>query len=228
MSTFAPAKPKIIYPDSDGQPMAENTKQAECITTLYGNLDDLFRNRADVFVAMDNLWYPVEGHPEWRTAPDVYVAFGRPKGHRGSYKQWEEAGVPLHVVFEVLSPGNRFAELQRKFDFYRRHGVEEYYIYDPELNYWEGFTRSGDQLVEIGDLRSWTSPRLGVRFDLDADEMRLVRPDGQPFLSYSELADRSRAAEVRADAEQRRADAQQRRADSLAAKLRELGVDPDA
>lgn len=51
------------------------------------------------------LWYPVESHPEIRTAPDVLVVFGRPKGHRGSYKQWEEDNIPPQVVFEILSPG---------------------------------------------------------------------------------------------------------------------------
>ncbi len=55
-----PRKP-IHYPDSDGKPMAENTKQARWIFTLYGNLSALFRDSADVFVAADNLWYPVEG-----------------------------------------------------------------------------------------------------------------------------------------------------------------------
>ena len=84
----------IQYPDSDGKPLAENTKQLRWIVTLFGNLSALFRSSPTVFVAGDNLWYPVEGHPEIRVAPDVYVVFGRPKGDRGSYKQWEEDGIP--------------------------------------------------------------------------------------------------------------------------------------
>ena len=59
-------------------------------------------------------------------------SFGRPKGNRGSYKQWEEAGIAPQVVFEILSPGNRFHAMQQKFQFYEKHGVEEYYIYDPD------------------------------------------------------------------------------------------------
>ena len=35
------------------------------------------------------------------------VVFGRPKGYRGSYRQWEEGGIAPQVVFEILSPGNR-------------------------------------------------------------------------------------------------------------------------
>jgi hypothetical protein len=73
----------------------------------------------------------VEGQPKIRQAPDALVAFGRPKGYRGSYRQWVEGGIPPHVVFEVLSPNNRHNELIRKFQFYDRHGVEEYYVFDP-------------------------------------------------------------------------------------------------
>jgi Uma2 family endonuclease len=60
-------------------------------------------------------------------APDAMVAFGRPKGHRGSYMQWRGGGIAPQVVFEVLSPDNRAGELARKFQFYERFGVEEYY-----------------------------------------------------------------------------------------------------
>ena len=60
------------------------------------------------------------------------VAFGRPKGYRGSYKQWEESGIAPQAVFEILSPNNRVPEMERKFRFYEQYGVEEYYIYDPD------------------------------------------------------------------------------------------------
>src|SRR6516164_4681448 len=102
-----PPRPAIVYPDSDGEPMADNTLKYERIVTIKGNLDILYLDRADVFVAGDMLWYPVEGDPTTRMAPDVMVAFGRPKGYRGSYRQWEEGGIAPQVVFEILSPGNR-------------------------------------------------------------------------------------------------------------------------
>ncbi|MFM7189304.1 MAG: hypothetical protein ACKOX2_00605, partial [Microcystaceae cyanobacterium] len=75
---------EIIYPDSDGQPMADNTEQFEWIVLLKENLECLFAKAPQVFVGGDLLWYPVEGHPEIRVAPDVMVVFGRPKGRRGS------------------------------------------------------------------------------------------------------------------------------------------------
>ena len=106
MNLMAPAAPvrAIEYPDDDGLPMADNTRQLRWIVVLYDNLCALFRQNADVFVAGNHLWYPEEGHPEVRNAPDVMVVFGRPKGDRGSYRQWEEGGVPVTVAVEILSP----------------------------------------------------------------------------------------------------------------------------
>ena len=124
----------IIYPESDGKPMADNTKQARWIVILFDNLLALFADVADIFIAADILWYPVEGEPDIRIAPDVLMAFGRPRGDRSSYKQWEEGGVAPQVVFEILSPGNDFEEMADKLEFYDAHGVEEFYIYNPDKN----------------------------------------------------------------------------------------------
>lgn len=204
---------EIVYPESDGKPMADNTLQFRWIVTIQGGLDTLFANRPDVFVAGDLLWYPVEGKPKVRSAPDVMVAVGRPKGYRGSYQQWREEGIAPQVVFEVLSPGNRAGELVRKTLFYRKFGVEELYIYDPEQGGLSGWRRAAGRWREIRRMRGWVSPRLNVRFDLVANDLVLTGPDGVPFVSYLELHQQREAA--------------RQRAERLALKLRALGVDPD-
>lgn len=216
-----PVPRAIEYPDSDGQPMAENTVQYEYIVAIKGNLDDMFRDRPDVFVAGDHLWYPVEGHPEIRTAPDEYVAFGRPKGHRGSFKQWEEGNIPPEVVFEILSPSNRGPALLRKFLFYQQYGAQEYYIFDPDTNELNGWQRRGDDLIEVEMPNGYVSPLLGVRFELKDDGLMLYRPDGRQFLTFAEMA-------LRAEQERQRADTERRRAERWAAQLRALGVEPNS
>src|SRR5215813_10090303 len=90
---------EIVYPESDGKPVADNTKQFRWIVTIQGGLDALFKDDLNVFVAGDLLWYSVEGRPNIRLAPDVMVVFGRPKGDRGSYQQWREDGIAPQVVF---------------------------------------------------------------------------------------------------------------------------------
>lgn len=86
-----------------------------------------------MFVAGDLLWYSVEDDNKLRQAPDVMVVFGRPKGYRGSYKQWLEDNIPPQVVFEIWSPGNRISKMAKKLEFYECYGVEEYYLYEPDV-----------------------------------------------------------------------------------------------
>jgi Uma2 family endonuclease len=239
------ARREIVYPDSDGKPLSDNTLQFRWIMTIQGGLDTLFRDDPNVFVAGDLLWYPVEGDNKTRQAPDTMVAFGRPKGDRGSYKQWVEGGVAPQVVFEVLSPKNRRPEMDRKRAWYFRFGVEEYYEFDPDRIKLRGWIKQGDDIREILPMSGHISPRLGVRFEL-TDDLTIYGPDGQPLLSYTEVArerdenrrdarqfqeqaeaerQRAEAERQRAEAERQRAEAERQRADRLAARLRELGLD---
>ncbi|MGL5944368.1 MAG: Uma2 family endonuclease [Waterburya sp.] len=205
--------PNIIYPDGDGQPMADNTKQFRWIVTIKENLEWLFAEDPNVFVAGDLLWYPVEGDNKTRVAPDVLIVFGRPKGDRGSYKQWEEDNIAPQVVFEILSPGNTKAEMNRKLLFYDRFGVKEYYLYDPERNDLSGWVRNEGFLDIIEPIHQWVSPRLKIRFELSETDLEIYRPDGNRFLTYTAIAQKAELAEQKAA--------------KLAKKLREMGVDPD-
>ncbi len=198
-----PERQAIDYPDSDGMPMADNTLQYEWIVTVKGGLDNVFREDADVFVAGDLLWYPVEGQPTIRIAPDILVAFGRPKGHRGSYKQWVEGNIAPQVVFEILSPGNRPAEMIGKFEFYQRYGVEEYYVYDPDHGPLDGWLRAGNMLQPVPSMTGFVSPRLGIKFEPGPgpDNLKIFGPDGSRFLTFSEWCHAARIEQRRADDE---------------------------
>ena len=207
------ASAKIDYPDSDGQPMADNTKQFRWIVVIKENLELLYVDDPQVFVAGDLLWYPVEGDNTIRQAPDVMVVVGRPKGDRGSYRQWQEDNIAPQVVFEILSPGDRVGEMLRKLGFYDRHGVEEYYIYDPDQLELTGLLRGEQGLEVIEAINGWVSPRLQIRFQITDQGLEIYRPDGQRFLTYSELGQ---------ELEQERSHVQ-----ALESKLRELGVNPD-
>jgi Uma2 family endonuclease len=219
--TTAGTKPDIEYPSTDGEPMAQNTKQYRYITTIQGGLAAMFRNRDDVFVASDLFWYPIEGDNKTRAAPDVMVVFGRPKGDRDSYRQWEEGGVAPQVVFEILSPSNTLSELLDKSLFYGQFGVQEYYIYDPDGGGLYGFVRDeSGHLRRVSEMQGWVSPLLGVRFEVEGGELVLRRPDGERFVGYEELV-------AALEQERLRAEQERQRAERLAQKLRELGVEPE-
>lgn len=227
------------YPSDDGNPMADTMLQYRWIVTVQGGIDALFLDRDDVVVAGHCLWYPVEGEPATRMAPDVMVIFGRPRGDRGSYIQHREEGVPVHVVFEVLAPGNRAGAMRQKLAFYERHGAEEYDILDPDRAWHRGYRRDvAGKLKPIRDLFGWTSPRLGIRFEMTwrrKNELRIVAPDGRPFEHHVDLARKLEAAERRVEQANRRArderhhaDAEHDRVERLIPQLRALGIEPEA
>ncbi|OHY35248.1 hypothetical protein BCV64_04160 [Cylindrospermopsis raciborskii MVCC14] len=168
--------------------MADNTKQFAWIVKIKENLEVLFKSNPDVFVAGDLFWYPVKGSNRIKLAPDTMVVFGRPKGQRGSYRQWEEDNIPPQVVFEILSPCNSKGEMTRKKLFYLKHGVEEYYVYDPDEISLEVSIRENNSFREVEDFATWTSPRLNIRFDMTGDELVIYYPDGSRFLSPVELS----------------------------------------
>jgi hypothetical protein len=147
------------------------------------------------------------------------VAIGRPKGHRGCYKQWEEGDIAPQVVFEVLSPSNSIKEMADKLSFYDTYGVEEYYVYDPAPNDLEVWRRQDGRLRRMSHIKGWTSPRLGIRFALTGTTLAVFDPQGQPFLTSVELA-------ARMCQEAERADREHQRAERLAERLRALGIEP--
>jgi len=212
--------PEIIYPDSDGQPMADNTKQYQWIVKIKENLEILFASQDDVFIAGDLLWYPVEGSVKTCQAPDVMVVFGRPKGDRGSYQQWKENNIPPQVVFEILSPGNRTPQMINKSLFYQRYGVEEYYIYDPDTLELSGFVLTEDAFTVVENINGWISPRLRIRFQITPDNLEIYYPDGRKFLTTVEL---NRVAEQ----ERQEKEVAIRQYQELLAKLQAKGIDLD-
>jgi Uma2 family endonuclease len=170
----------------------------------------MYADVPDVFVAGDLLWYPVEGNNKISAAPDAMAVFGRPKGDRGSYRTWEEDHISPQVVFEIRSPSNTDEEMADKLRFYERYDVEEYYLYDPDKNELQGWIRRGNILKAIEQMQGWVSPRLKIRFE-PGEDLSIIRPDGEKFLTSIELDHLLQA--------------ERQRAERLAAKLRELGIE---
>lgn len=207
--------------------MSDNTKQFRWIVTIKENLEILWAACSDVFIAGDLLWYPIEGDNVTRQAPDVMVVFGRPKGDRGSYQQWKEDHLAPQVVFEILSPCNTKPEMERKRIFYETHGVEEYYVYDPDRIKLSGWLRQGRRLENIVPMEGWVSPRLGIRFSFGAEELEIYRPDGRKFLSSVELEQRAEQAQQRAEQAQQRAEQAEAKLEGIISALLQVGMDAE-
>ena len=88
--------------------------------------------------------------------------------------------------------------------------------------------------------RGWTSPILEVRFDMSGPELKLFGPDGDPFLTYQEIAEENdrfarealeaerqrEQAERQRDEVARERDAEFQRAERMAAQLQAMGIEP--
>jgi Uma2 family endonuclease len=243
MMTAARPIPAVVYPCSDGKPMADNTLQYEWIVRLKGGFE---ASCPTAFVAGDLLWYFEEGNPAKSVAPDVLVVFGRPRGHRMSWLPWEENGASPQIVVEVWSPGNRWPERIRKHKLYEQLGVQEFIAYDPDANELVVYAQGPGGLAEVDLAGGWTSPLSGVRF-VPGEKLEVYGPDGRRLPFFDELVaerekaeaerekaeaerEKAEAEREKAEAERAEADAARRaaeaRAEALAAQLRALGIDP--
>ena len=140
----------VVYPDSDGQPMADNDVQADAMIAAKLALRRHFHRSGEAYVAGDLLLYYEEGSISKRVAPDVMVVFGVEVRRRPSYLLWAE-GKPPDFVMEVNAPSSRLRDRTEKRDLYASLGVREYFVFDPG-----GVEEAGDgQDGELLGYRLW-------------------------------------------------------------------------
>ncbi|WP_247215387.1 Uma2 family endonuclease [Synechococcus sp. C9] len=231
--TTAEAK-AVIYPDSDGEPLAETQTHVWVILSLLSMLSRYLGERAVVFA--DQFFYYIEGNPRARVAPDVMVVFGIEPGMRRSYKLWEEGQAP-GMIMEVTSEGTREMDWGFKKRLYEQIGVREYWLFDP-LGEWIEGQLQGYRLDEDGVYRSIKNPVsevLGLRLQPGMGRLDLYRLDnGEKLLTPDELAQELiQKEQVLEQTHQQLAQKEQelllerQRAERLAAYLRSQGINPD-
>ena len=217
----------VVYPCSDGQPMAETAIHGESMMYVTSALRRWFAKRgsADVWVGMNNFLYYEQGNPRAVVAPDVYVVVGAPAYPlRDTYLLWNEPKGP-DFVLEVTSKSTRREDERRKRDVYAALGVREYFLYDPRAEYLapplqgfrlhEGEYRALPAVTVLSNRGvSVASEVLGLelRDERDARMVRLRDPaTGEDLPTYEE-ADRAReeVGRVREDAAAERREAEAR------------------
>lgn len=230
---------EVEYPDSDGKPMAETDFQRAYLIYSVSVLDLYFQSQPDVYVSGNILIYYEEGNPKACLSPDVFVIRDQEKRKRRSYKVWEEGEKYPNFVLEITSKSTVNEDQGSKKGLYAFWGVEEYFQYDPTGDYLkpqlqglrliEGnyFPISQVPLDQPNDF-SLRSEVLGIDVCLKNQDLKFFEASsGIQLLGLEETESARRAAELRASQETQRANQETQRADRLAAKLRELGIDPD-
>ncbi|MGK7876008.1 MAG: hypothetical protein AB4426_22730 [Xenococcaceae cyanobacterium] len=124
--------------------------------------------------------------------------------------------------------------MAKKFQFYQGYGVEEYYLYDPDLNVLKGWLRRGERLEVIEKMAGWISPRLKIRFEVCEGTLQLYKPNGERFETFVEIVQQRERERQEKERERQRAEQaeaaleeERRQRQVLLDRLRERGIDLD-
>ena len=200
------AAPTLVYPESDGKPMAETPKHQQVMIDCMDIMRRHFREVPDVYIGGNMFLYYEEGNPQKSISPDVFMVRGVPKKELRVYKTWEQPPT-LDFVLEVASPSTFDKDFTVKKEIYAKIlCVKEYYIYDP---YHEikpafiGFRLVGADYEEIDFVEGrLPSEVLGLELGEYEEALRLYNPVTGTWLDTSrERADKAEAelAKVRAE-----------------------------
>ncbi len=108
--------PEIVYPESDGKPIAETDLHRDLMFDFIKMHTHYYKNRNDVYVSGNLLIYYEEGSTKKSVAPDVFVVFGVSKKSRRTYLTWEEGQTPdLCWEWQVLVRITVILDLKRTF-----------------------------------------------------------------------------------------------------------------
>ncbi|MBM3234907.1 Uma2 family endonuclease [Candidatus Poribacteria bacterium] len=134
--TYPLEKPKeVIYPESDGKPMAETDAHIDQIIDLRKALQAYYRDNPMVYISGNIFIYYLENDTREQVSPDLFVVKGVPKHRRRYYQTWVEGKAP-DFVLEVTSKKTTSEDFNYKYELYERIlKVPEYFLFDPAGKY---------------------------------------------------------------------------------------------
>jgi Uma2 family endonuclease len=186
--------PPVIYPSSDGEPMAETDLHRDWMIWVIERLKWFFREK-EVYVSGNLLIYFVEGNPHYCFAPDAFVVKDCKPGRREVFKIWEEKRVPSFVL-ETTSRSTRREDLYWKPQRYAELGIKEYFLYDPRGEWLDpplvGYRLGESYYAELPRKKdgSIVSRELGIRFQVIDGKLEMFDArSGERLLSDGERAE---------------------------------------
>ena len=244
---FPSAPPSNLYSD---EPEMETNLHLRQMLLLIMCLEWLWRDRSDYFCAGNLTVYYSKKRIKNRDfrGPDFFVALNVEPKERKSWTIWEEAGKYPDVIVEILSDTTANVDRTTKKDLYQNtFRTPEYFWFDPESLEFQGFSLNQRvyQPIALNAQGQMWSNSLQLFLGIYANQLRFFTPTGELVPTPQESAvlveqqyiaaeqQRLVAEQQRLMAEQQRLVAEQQatasdqRADRLAAKLRELNIDPD-
>ncbi|MGG6270434.1 Uma2 family endonuclease [Leptolyngbya sp. AN03gr2] len=224
----APFPPPGLWSD---EPPLESDLHRDQIDLLVRLIRWIFRpngigDRSDVYVAGNLTVYysPNQKKSEFFRGPDVFVVLGTDPRRRKSWAVWHENGQYPNLIIELLSDSTAEVDRGEKKQIYQSiWRVPEYFWFDPVTLEFQGFQLIHGQYESLAPNSQghFWSQELGFYLGIHDRQLRLFTENGSLVPLPEE------AAEERAEQAEQRADEAEQRAEILAAKLRELGIDPD-
>ena len=201
----------VIFPPGDlysDEPPLETELHLRQIILFLSCLELLWRDRNDFYAAANLTVYysPNQLKSEYFRGPDFFVILGTEKKTRKSWVVWEEDGKYPNVIVEVLSESTADTDKTTKKKIYQdTFRTPDYFLFDPENLELAGFHLVDGKYEELepNERGHLWSQQLGLYLGIHDNFVRLFTPEGKLVSTPEE------------------------RADKLAAKLRELNIDPD-
>lgn len=207
----------VIFPPGDldsDEPPLESELHLRQMILLKQSLDWLWRDRND-FYAIGNftIYYSIpQPKSEDFRGPDFFVVLGTERKTRNSWVVWQEGGMYPNVIVELLSDITAATDKGLKKKFYQEiFRVPNYFWFDPHTLEFAGFTLKGKnyQPLEPNEQGWLWSQQLKLFLGVHQQQLRFFTAEGELAIAPEEIV------------------MEKQRADRLAAKLRELGIDPD-
>ncbi|MFB2893013.1 Uma2 family endonuclease [Aerosakkonemataceae cyanobacterium BLCC-F50] len=214
---------EIVVPPTNlwsDEPPLESDRHREQMDLLIDCLNWWWRDRTDFYVSGNlTIYYSPEQikRQDFR-GPDFFVVLGTERRPRKSWVVWGENGRYPNLIVELLSQSTAAVDRGLKKQIYQDiFRTPDYFLFDPETLELAGFHLLDGQYQElIANEKGWLwSQQLELYLGIHQGKLRFFTANDEQLV-LTEGEDERRQKEL---AEQK--------AERLAAKLRELGVDPD-
>ncbi|WP_066383013.1 Uma2 family endonuclease [Anabaena sp. CA = ATCC 33047] len=223
----------VIFPPGDlysDEPPLESYLHLQQIILLLTCLEWWWQDRNDFFAAgnLTIFYSPKQLKSEQFRGPDFFVVLGTERKPRKSWVVWEEEGKYPNLIIELLSDSTAATDRGLKKQIYQDiFRTPEYFWFDPHNLEFAGFVLLAGKYEPITPNpqgRLW-SQQLELFLGVEQQSLRFYTAEGELVPTPQEVAQQQmqRAEEIQRIAEQ-----EKQRSDRMVAKLRELGIDPDA
>ena len=226
----------IIIPPSDlwsDEPPLESDLHRLQIDCLINCINWLWRSRQD-FYASGNItiyYSPEQTKSRDFRGPDFFLVLGTERKPRKSWVVWAEEGKYPNVIVEILSNSTAAIDRGKKKEIYQdTFRTPDYFWFEPVSLEFTGFHLIDGKYQPIeANQQGWLwSQQLELYLGIHEKTLRFFTAEGELVPTEAEYERQQKElAQQQVQQEALRTQQEAQRAEKLAAKLRELNINPD-